>query len=150
MTIMKKKGCIKLFRIEIELEKQLNDTEFRLWLLYRRLADWDKRHSGFATVKESLREIQRLYLASWSIGKISMGTSGLIRKGLLERTPEKRIRVKNLWIYQERVHIAEQLLQRIEQGVQPTEQDVQIIKQRDPTELERQMRKLAYDKRFPK
>ena len=81
---MKKKGCIKLFRIEIELEKKLNDTEFRLWLLYRRLADWDKRHGGFATVKESLREIQRLYLVKgWSIGKLSMATKSLIQKGLL-------------------------------------------------------------------
>lgn len=147
---MKLNGCIKLFRRELETEKELNDTEFRLWLLYRRIADWDRRHITLGVVKESLRQLKTLYLGKhWSIAKISLATNSLIRKGYLQRTPERRIKVINMGIFQETVQIAEQLLQLLEQGVQITEQHVQAIKQRDPRELERQRRKLAQNMRFP-
>ena len=145
------RGCIKLFRREVEWEKKLNDPELRLYLLHRRIADWDATHARFGTFKISYRKLLAEYLPSsgWSVAKISTTTNALIRKGLISKIGDGSIRVENMLVFQRaNVSAAEQLFPFIEQGVRPTEHDVQRAKQRDIRYLEHALRDLAKSKRI--
>ena len=147
---MKLKGCIKLFRREVELEKSLTDPELRLYLLCRRLADWDPRHKeGFGTVKASIRKLQKEYLPRWSVGKICTTINGLIAKGWLERLGSGVVGVKNFWIYQLLVSQADQILQQIEQGVPLSEQTVRQPVQGQKFDFEQARRDLAKKLKIP-
>ena len=144
-------GCIKLFRKEIEREKQLDDPELRLYLLYRRLADWDPRHKEtFGTVKLPIRAIKSSCLPekNWSVGKISETTNRLIAKGFLKRLPANRIAVENYWLYQERVQRAERAFQLIENGVQVTEANIRQLEQIAMEENKRRYAKMREDAGF--
>lgn len=151
MTIMKKKGCIKLFRWEVDREKQLTDAELRLYLLFRRLVDWDRRHEHFGTVKISIRELHSQYLnfVGWSVTKISVATNSLIKKGFLKRLEHRYICVENFRVFHAKVWVAEQLFALMEQGVQPTEQDVLQAEQTDPNDIYRRRQELAQKFKVP-
>lgn len=151
MKIMKKKGCIKLFRWEIDQEKRLTDPELRIYLLFRRMADWDKRHEHFGTAKVSLRQLHSEFLAipGWSVTKISVTINGLIKKGFLKRLPESRIAVENFVIFQAKIPAAEQLFRKLEQGVPITEQDVARAEQPKSEQLRAQRDELAQKLSFP-
>lgn len=144
-------GCIKLFRKEIEKEKTLTDPEFRLYLLYRRLVDWDQRHKEtFGTVKISIKAIKAQYLPekNWSVGKISEATNQLIGKGFLKRVQGSRIAVENFWLFQERVQRTERAFQLIEKGVQVTEANIQSLEQASIEENKRRYAKMKEDAGF--
>lgn len=144
-------GCIKLFRKEIEKEKQLTDPELRLYLLYRRLVDWDHRHKEtFGTVKISIKSLKAQYLPekNWSVGKISEATNQLIAKGFLSRVSGSRIAVQNFWLFQERVQRAEHAFQLIEKGVQVDETNLRALEQTSAEENKRRFAKMKEDAGF--
>lgn len=150
---MKMNGCIKLFRKEIELEKKLTDPELRLYLLYRRLADWDPRHRGvFGTVKLPIKAMKALYLPekNWSVGKISETTNRLIEKGFLKRKFDNRIAVENFWLFQERVQRAEHAFQLIEKGVQVDEMNIRTLEREVVEGNKRRYEKMKEDAGFSK
>ena len=151
MTIMKKKGCIKLFRWELTREGQLTDAELRLYLLFRRLVDWDKRHEHFGAVKISIRELhsQHLNFTGWSVTKISVTLNSLIKKGFLKRSTDRYIHVENFRIFHAKVPVAERMFLLLEQGVQPTEQDVLQAERTDPNDIYRRRRELAQKFKIP-
>lgn len=144
-------GCIKLFRKEIAKEKELTDPEFRLYLLYRRLVDWDHRHTEtFGTVKISIKALKAQYMPekNWSVGKISEATNQLIAKGFLKRVSGSRIAVENFWLFQERVQRAEHAFQLIEKGVQVTETNLRELEQANAEENKRRFAKMKEDAGF--
>ncbi len=138
-------GCINLFRKEVEREKELTDAELRLYLLYRRLVDWDVRHrETFGTVKISIASLRALHLPSknWSIGKVSETKNQLIKKGFLERVPGFRIRVNNFWLYQANVRQTEKAFRLIEKGVQITESNFRDVEYLTAQERVRDIQKM--------
>ena len=134
---MKLRGFIKLRRDTIELEKELTDAEFRLLQAYRRLADWDRRHTTFSTCKVPYRELLRKYLPPkrWSIAKIAFVVKGLISKGWIKRLPDCRILICD----PTQVHSHEQAVQPPEQTVQSREREVMEAIQTQRRELGRTM-----------
>jgi len=146
-------GCIKLFRKEIETEKKLTDAEFRLYLLFRRLADWDPRHKDkFGTVCIPIRELRANYLPekSWSTGKVSETINSLVAKGFLAKLPGYRLRVDKFWFYQGRVQLVEQAFRLIEDGVQITEQNFHSVENLTREANIRRIEKMKQDAGFPK
>ena len=125
-NLIKLKGYTRQYRIAIEKEKELNDAEVRLYYIYVRIADWDKRHKEtFGSTNTTLRDIQRDCLPRWCLGKLSYTSRNLIKKGWLVKRPDKRIEVRNYGIYREKsVQVAERMLQLDKQSVQSSEQDV--------------------------
>ena len=149
---MRMNGCIHLYRREVEREKILTDAELRLYYLYRRLADWDTRHTEtFGTVKISIRELRKLYLPSsrWSIGKISATINGLITKEFLERLTTGRILIRYFGIFQAPIRQGEPLLRLLEQGVPVDEQSVSRPEQPDREALRLQRQNLSKKLSFP-
>lgn len=125
-------GFIRLYRyIALIDRKGLTDQEYRLLDIYACLVSWDiKNTERFGIVADlTIRDIHDEHLPDWSIGKISGVIRSLIKKGRLARLPKKRMRVENFWIYQAKPPQAEQAFQLIEQGIQPTIQNVQLAEQ---------------------
>ena len=131
-------GFIRLYRyVAIIDRKDLTDQEYRLLDVYACLVSWDhKQKERFGTVAElTIRDIHTDHLPSWSTGKISGVIKSLINKGRLTRLPKKRMRVENFWIYQAKNEQAELAFQLIEQGIQPTIQNVQLAEQKQREEI---------------
>jgi len=121
----KNKFC-KLYASEIEYEQELNDPEVRLFHLYLRIVDWDKKHTDtFGSSNIKIRELKETFMTNWSTGKISYTRSSLIKKGWLEDRPDGRIGIQNYFVYRLRAQDAEPLIQRMRQGVQISEQGIQ-------------------------
>ena len=120
----------KLFGIEIEYEKSLNDAEVRLFHFYLRTVDWEIRHVDyFGTSELTVRDIHELYLPNWSTGKINNTQRSLIKKGWLHRTYYGRIEIINYEMYRESsVQLAEQEIHQTRRGVQLLKKDVQSPK----------------------
>jgi hypothetical protein len=138
-------GFIRLYRyIAIIDRKDLTDQEYRLLDVSACLVSWDhKQTERFGTVSDlTIRDIHLDHLPSWSTGKISGVIKSLIKKGRLTRLPKKRMRVENFWIYQAKNPQAEQAFQLIEQGIQPTIQNVQLAEQKQREELQNGMSKV--------
>jgi len=123
----------KLFGVEIEYEKNLNDAEVRLYHLYLRIVDWDIKHKEtFGSVEISIRSLKQFYLSNWSVGKLSYTIRSLIKRGWLEKREDGRMSIKHYGFYRlKNVQVAEQLIQKVRQGVQLTEQDVQLASRDD-------------------
>lgn len=142
---MKMRGCIKLYRWEVNREKGLTDAELRLYLLYRRLADWDSRHKEtFGTVSVSIKTLRENYLPAknWSMGKVSGVTKGLIQKGFLRRASYTRLAVDKFDVFQATVQQAEKMFQLIEKGFQITEQNFHPAENRTPEQNLREIQKM--------
>ncbi len=128
---MKLNGHIKLHRKMIEKERDLNDAELRLYLIYARIVDWDSRHQYFSSTDKTIRQIKTLYLPNWATGKISYTTRSLIKKHWLLRD-KKRVYVTDYGIFRSKTsQEAEQRIQQMGQNFQPVEQDIQSIEQTD-------------------
>lgn len=126
---MKLKGHIHVFRIEIEMEKELSDSQFRLFQLFRKICVWDRRNKYFGFTDAITKDIKNLYL-NWSTGKISETRKELIEKGWLVDTKRRRFRygVKNTdFISPKNVRDTEMTLQNPEPKVQNSEQLVREI-----------------------
>lgn len=137
---MKKKliGYLKLYRwIALEFKKDLTDQEYRLLDIYACLARWDPRDKErFSLVEWSAGDIQREYLPMWSKTKFSEVKNSLIKKGLLTKHPKHIINVNNFEIYQAKIRQAEQIFRCMEQGIQPTEQQMQQNEQKDREKIQ--------------
>ena len=138
-------GFIRQYRyIALIYNRNLTDQECRLLNVYACLVGWDiKNTEHFGVVKElTIEDIHQEHLPSWSTGKISGVIKSLIEKGRLTRLPKKRMRVENFWIYQAKPQQAEQAFQLIEQGIQPTEQNVQLAEEKQFEYLQKEKQKL--------
>ncbi len=123
---MKKTGHVKLYRKEADITKVFSDPEFRLFILFRMIADWDKRHKTYGMTNVTIKNIQTEFLPEWSTGKISEIINHLIQKGFLSREGRSTIKIKNFWIWTiHNYQLAEQGLRHIELGIQPPEPEVQ-------------------------
>lgn len=88
---MKLMGWIKLNRSNIRTEIFLNDAEFRVFLLLRRLAGWDKRDlETYEKVNRSVKELS-LLLPKCSQSKFSLALRGLQEKGFIARNTYRQI-----------------------------------------------------------
>jgi len=144
---MKKKlvGYLKLYRwIALEFKKDLTDQEYRLLDIYACLARWDPRDKErFGLIEISAGDIQREYLSNWSKGKFSEIKTSLVKKGFLIKYPKHVIGVNNFGIYQSTVRQAEQMFRCMEQGNQPTEQQIQLNEQTDRANIQSEIKNLA-------
>ena len=149
---MKRKGCIKLYRWEFDLLLKLSDPEYRLYLFYRHIVDWDKKHEHFGSILISLRGLHSEYfnIPGWSVAKLSRVRKKLIEKKLLRLTDDGYIHVENMVIFQEKVVIAEQLFKKLEQGIAVTEADVQLLKQMGAGKIKELTKNLAQQMTIPK
>lgn len=139
-------GYIQLYRyIALIYNKNLTDQECRLLDVYACLVGWDiKNTEHFGVVKElTIRDIHDEHLPDWSQGKICNVINSLRDKGRLTRLPKKRMRVENFWIYQAKPQQAELAFQLIEQGIQPTIQNVQLAEQKQREILRNGMSKVV-------
>jgi len=130
MNKAKLKGFVRDYRCQIKKELQLNDAEVRLFRLYLRLADWDKRHKdSFGKVAITVRETaQLLPQPGWSTGKISAVRRSLKQKGWISIEGRSTIVIPNYHIWRIKdIQEAEQEFQSPEQIVQPSEQAVQPV-----------------------
>lgn len=149
MRINKPNKFCKLYGIELEYEKDLSDAEVRLYHVYLRIVDWDSKHTHtFGSSPVTIRQLQSEYLPNWSTGKISYTRQSLIKRGWLEKKPEKRIGVCYYMIYRSKsVKAAEHTIQLIRQGVQTPEQPVQPTEKGSPDGRELLRRKMEEWKR---
>lgn len=139
------RGNIKLYRKEIELWKKLSDQELRIYLLLRVLADWDKKHKNtFGTVRSTLDDL-RSYLPERgsSKPKLSYWLKILESKHFIKRIKDGQILVENYAVYQLPVHLAEQCIQSLEQGIQPPEHLVQNSEEERRKFIEERKRSLV-------
>ena len=127
MRINKPNKFCKLYGIELELERDLLDTEVRLFHIYLRLVDWDIKHKDtFGSTAITIRQLKSMYLPKWSIGKISYVRNSLIQKKWFEKRDEGRIGIREYRVYRAKgFQIAERYLPLIRQGVQISEPSVQ-------------------------
>lgn len=144
---MKKKlvGYLKLYRrIALEFKKDLTDPEYHLLDVYVCLARWDPRDKErFGLIEMSAGDIRREYLSKWSVGKFSETKTSLIEKGFLVKYPKNVIGVNNFGIYQATVRQAEQMFRCIEQGNQPTEQQIRQNEQEDRANLQTEIKNIV-------
>jgi len=118
---IKFKGYVKDYRTDIEKEKTLTDPETRLFRLYIRIVDWDKKHRDtFGSSEATIRNIKEYYLPNWSIGKICEKRKTLIEKRFLEKK-NRRTYIIDCDIYINNTQKTEQKLQLSEQAVQLSE-----------------------------
>ena len=135
---MKIIGYVKMHRYDYLIRLQeLTDQELRLYSTYVLLANWDRKNKEtFGTIaKLPIRKIKEIYLKRWSIGKISNVRKSLIKKGYFRPLPEGGYAVDNYWLYQAKMYQAEQAFRCHEQGIHPSELNVQQNEQRRIEEL---------------
>lgn len=131
-------GYLKLYRYDFLMRlKGLTDQEMRLYLTLVALTKWDRKNKEtFGLVHISVRKLKEKYLKKWSIGKIGTIRKSLVTKEFLTPAEGGGYLVENYWIYQATMPRAELAFQCIEQGIQPTEQNVREIEQRPILALE--------------
>ena len=120
------RGAIKVYRKELEWERDMPDQAARLYKIYRMEVDWDKKHiHTFGTAHLPIREIKRKYLPYWSIGKISQWRRWLITSGCLKVMENKKLAVTNYKYFSLPIREAEREFQKFELNFQTTEHNVQ-------------------------
>ena len=129
MRINKPTKFCKLYGVELEYEKELSDAELRLFFVYRRIVDWDNKHTDtFGSTAITIRQLQTAYLPDWSVGKISNIRRSLIGKRWLEKRPEHRIGIREFRIFRSNgFKIAEKYIPWIRQGVPLPELPVRTV-----------------------
>lgn len=117
--------------------QELTDQELRLYQTYVLIANWDRKNKETfgTTSKLPIREVKKKYLKKWSIGKISTVRKSLIKKGFFIPLSEGGYAVDNYWLYQAKMHQAEQAFHCHEQGIHPSELNVQQNEQHRIEEL---------------
>lgn len=120
-----------LYRPELTVRmKHLTDREKVLLIHCIAMAGWDQKNKKtYGVVKKTIRKIKTEQLPNWATGKISEVINLLIKKGFLAREKSGELIVVNYWIYRSKPHKAELAYQLVEQGIQPTEQNVQDYEQ---------------------
>ena len=146
-----KASFIKLYREELTIRmRELSDREVVLLLHCMVQADWDKKHgSKFGTFEYRVREIKSDLLPYWSIGKISTVMNSLLDKGFLQRISRSRVRVALYGLCRATVQEAETAYSLIEQGVQPTEQNVQNHEREVLSNIRKRVMEVTANKRLP-
>lgn len=119
----------KLYGVELEYEKELSDAELRLFFVYRRIVDWDNKHTNtFGSTAITIRQLKAAYLPNWSIGKINNTQRSLIQKRWLEKLPEHRMGIREYRIYRAKgFQLAEKYIPYIRQGVPLPELPVRTV-----------------------
>lgn len=131
MRIRKPSKYVRHYGFELGLEKELTDQEVRLFHVYKLIVDWDKKHSetfGYAEI--TIRDLQEVYLPSWSIGKISSIRNKLIQKKWLTKRSDGMVgpswylayRIKDVQTPEQHVQNTRKRIQSDEQLVLPNEQ----------------------------
>jgi len=122
----------KIYATEIPYEKELKDAELRLFHIYLRIVDWDLKHtetvgSSDITQRELLDLLpeKKPNERNWSLAKVNSVLQCLVKKGWLEKRPDKRTAVKNYKMYRFRGKDSVQLTERF---IHLTRQDVQLDK----------------------
>lgn len=146
---MNNKGYISLPRELLVKEKELTDQEFRLFMVYVRLAGWDSRYESYGKIKISYAEMKK-HLPRRSRQSIGNHTNGLIRKGFVKRFPDQTLEIMNFEVY------ARPKRQHPGHSVQPNGRSVKTdgqpglsLGQVLPPKLADQYEKLKSNKGFP-
>ena len=122
----KKASYIKVYKEDLKRLNILKDREFRLYTHYLSFVIWDSRKEAiFGSTDKSIREIKKESLPNWSVGKIYEVQQILIEKGFLITRPDRRMGIKDFYLYRVKPEEATSIFRNLEQGIQVPEHLVQ-------------------------
>lgn len=128
---MKLAGSVHFLRKEIIKEKELTDSQFRLFQLFRRICIWDERNENFGFTDLTTQEMGN-YLG-WSTGKVSKIRKELIEKKLVIDMKRRRFQygINNPRIFfSKRVKDMERAFDNLEHEIPDYERKIKEIEQK--------------------
>ena len=137
---MKNKGWIKLHRKELEWFSELNDREFRYFMISKMNIVWDKRSQYFGTFDARTKIVKREMFPDWSAGKINTTKNSLLKKGYYEKGEDYRLKIKNAELFLKNDKLIETMIQVSEKNLHITE--TKIYK---PEKMNRDIKEASHD-----